>query len=653
MDKNNKYYGIIEQLVRNHRKFKNYEPILDDIIDDVYSHSEAVLSSLDNENVINSYLTKVVSTSIITVPKKLNFHAESAPRTITITQEKPIVAAPPERPAIQEITPVVSEISPLEEQQEENTISLVAAEEINLVSEEIAPVEEITPEEAKTETETYDTHYIQESGVDTELVDKMINSADPVSYNETETVIVSDEGNMLQEIETTLDTEPVEDNITEDFVTVQEEELQTADFESTEITDHQEFLTEETPVENEDIKLTFTDDNSFEETETIITEEPANGLQEAVAKTTDLLTTENIETATDSFEAIDTLQSDSTEDLTEITDEGPDVYDSVEDATVNTIEIDDNQADEVQLVFEQNDETVEMALPENEIQFELENDFQDNQIVDNTSDIDIQPSNDSLNIVEESVTDNFIQDDSTDTVLTNYDTDLGANDETEISLNMEEDNSQGIGISLEDNAEAAGIGFSLEENNSQDISIGFETDIVEPELGIDLNDSSQDIGTGLEEIAEVPEISIDFSENDDNQDIGISLEAATDEPGIGISLENSSQDISIDLASDANESDFDISLTNDTAEQNQVITDTEPEPVNAEKESKPVQKSELNINNIMGSIRTLDTMNPELNIMKIYDLKYNKGYKISDIAQFSGMSRNDVIKALNMMIEVV
>ncbi len=76
MEKTNKYYKIIENLVKQNNKFEGYESILDDIIDDVYSHSEVVLNSISNEDVIKAYLNKVVSTSIITVPKKLNFHKE-------------------------------------------------------------------------------------------------------------------------------------------------------------------------------------------------------------------------------------------------------------------------------------------------------------------------------------------------------------------------------------------------------------------------------------------------------------------------------------------------------------------------------------------------------------------------------------------------
>ena len=74
MDRTDKYYEIIENIVKQHKKYPGNEAVLEDIIDDVYSHSEVVINSINNENVINTYLSKVVSTSIITVPKKLGIH---------------------------------------------------------------------------------------------------------------------------------------------------------------------------------------------------------------------------------------------------------------------------------------------------------------------------------------------------------------------------------------------------------------------------------------------------------------------------------------------------------------------------------------------------------------------------------------------------
>ncbi len=87
MEKNNEYYDLIERLLKNHKKFNGYEAIAEDIIDDVYSHSESVLKSVKDENVVEGYLNKVISTSIITVSKKLNFHNELKHRTITKVNE--------------------------------------------------------------------------------------------------------------------------------------------------------------------------------------------------------------------------------------------------------------------------------------------------------------------------------------------------------------------------------------------------------------------------------------------------------------------------------------------------------------------------------------------------------------------------------------
>ena len=86
MEKTNKYYSVIENLVKQNRKIQGLEAILDDIIDDVYSHSEVIINSINNDGVIQSYLEKVVSTSIITVPKKMGFHPEIKHRTIDAQQ---------------------------------------------------------------------------------------------------------------------------------------------------------------------------------------------------------------------------------------------------------------------------------------------------------------------------------------------------------------------------------------------------------------------------------------------------------------------------------------------------------------------------------------------------------------------------------------
>ena len=89
MEKDNKYYNIIADIVKKHRKFAGLEAILDDIIDDVYNHSEVIINSVPNESVISAYLEKVVSTSIITVPKKMGFHPEIKHVTVSTLPQQP------------------------------------------------------------------------------------------------------------------------------------------------------------------------------------------------------------------------------------------------------------------------------------------------------------------------------------------------------------------------------------------------------------------------------------------------------------------------------------------------------------------------------------------------------------------------------------
>ena len=84
-----KYYDLIVSLIKNHRKFAGCEAILDDIAEDVYNHAKVVLDTIDNEDVITSYLSKVVSTSIITVPKKLNINPRVSHRVIMPELKEP------------------------------------------------------------------------------------------------------------------------------------------------------------------------------------------------------------------------------------------------------------------------------------------------------------------------------------------------------------------------------------------------------------------------------------------------------------------------------------------------------------------------------------------------------------------------------------
>ena len=76
MDKENFYYNKIKNIIVNHKRFIGLDSILDNVIDDVYKHSYNVIKNIHNENIIESYLQRVVSTSLITVPKKLGINSK-------------------------------------------------------------------------------------------------------------------------------------------------------------------------------------------------------------------------------------------------------------------------------------------------------------------------------------------------------------------------------------------------------------------------------------------------------------------------------------------------------------------------------------------------------------------------------------------------
>ena len=84
MEKENKHYHLIESIVKEHKKYPGLESILDDIIDDVYSHSEVILNSVTNESVVRAYLEKVVSTSLITVSKRLGYRSNNKAKTAPV-----------------------------------------------------------------------------------------------------------------------------------------------------------------------------------------------------------------------------------------------------------------------------------------------------------------------------------------------------------------------------------------------------------------------------------------------------------------------------------------------------------------------------------------------------------------------------------------
>lgn len=80
MNKDSKFYNYVEKLIRENSKIKGNEDLVDTIIDDVFAKAHVVLNTISDENVIEEFLNKTVSTSVITVVKRLgsNKHTVSS-----------------------------------------------------------------------------------------------------------------------------------------------------------------------------------------------------------------------------------------------------------------------------------------------------------------------------------------------------------------------------------------------------------------------------------------------------------------------------------------------------------------------------------------------------------------------------------------------
>lgn len=194
-----KYYDLIASLVKSHRKFSGCESILDDIVQDVYSHAEVVLNTVTNESVIESYLNKIVSTSMITVPKKLGINAK---REDASTYEDIIKASinhtqnipEPELESASKYSEpeeILSEDSDIDMNDQYSELSIKAEQNDDLTSENVIEIN----------IENESTNFGIEPDVNMELVDKMINGVPDIDVSDDTGVVneVGDSDNNAEE----------------------------------------------------------------------------------------------------------------------------------------------------------------------------------------------------------------------------------------------------------------------------------------------------------------------------------------------------------------------------------------------------------------------------------------------------------------------
>lgn len=185
-----KYYDLVVLLIKEHKRYSGLEAILDDIVEDVYDHAKLVIDSVKDEEVVTNYLKKVVATSIVTVPKKMNFNTKISHRVILPESE----LFPEETMQIEQdvVTITEDELELLEETVIEETPDFIETqdegvfEELpNKLEEEVPELEDLSEAQSEQEFRSFgEEHRVEHNEtVDKSLVDMMING---VSFQEPE-----------------------------------------------------------------------------------------------------------------------------------------------------------------------------------------------------------------------------------------------------------------------------------------------------------------------------------------------------------------------------------------------------------------------------------------------------------------------------------
>lgn len=395
MEKTNKYYSIIENIVRQHRKFAGCEAILDEIIDDVYSHAEVIINSINNDDVIKAYLEKVVNTSIITVPKKMGIHS---PRAITPSVSLPVK---PEKSdvnidlvdkMINASAPAVEE--PQEEILEENKEDVFEnneGDEVDSSLDSLFPQKENEPELSEQEDDTEFDTLIDETPIDN--MPEKLEEKEP-DEKEEELVLTTPEVDVealetIEEKETPLETFDLNTEEVKTSEDAQQEELSAANEEILDLDESEvlETIPEETPelAENNEAPLELSD--SIEEVE------PQDEILDAVEPEIEqTLTTNELTVEDDELATLNPEEGSEESALEAFATDGIQQED-------NLLELDESQNNDFDLLMDDNNS--DLTLDEDEGLLEITEDVTSHQPID-YSKFSFTPSNNNEDIdVEE------------------------------------------------------------------------------------------------------------------------------------------------------------------------------------------------------------------------------------------------------------
>ena len=581
MDKNNKYYNLIEKLVKNHRKFPGYEAILEDIIDDVYAHSEVIINSIDNENVIESYLQKVISTSIITVPKRLKFNTRVSHRVISST---PLVSIETAEPVLNGFSDKNSEEAKIE-QEEVPELSIDVPTE---------PIKELMQEAAQTNDNdimSYTEQIVSEKA-NTKFVDQMINTMNSDLVIETDDAIPQlDKAEDSESSPELISDEPeIEEQLPEEVVAMDKDVIEPdISFESnelSEIEDETDLLSDVRVEQLEDVNLFETGDDA--PILDIVADEDSNKPAQ-----------------TDISEKL-ILEEADTEELQQIENLGS--QDDFE--AVLSDEHEDNIIEEEQLEYSlsldaDSDSDNELELLEATDEFAKSTDCFEAQDTEKLKESNEQSENNDVVILNE------LSDDNSDSILLNEADDnfLLQEDVDNLTVSTEENHGESVDFSDNDALEESEVLVPVSED---DIEFVLDEDVQSNNLDVVDEQIQEDIAAETISFDEVADEQVSL-EDDYNEDEFLEPEYENNHENV----EYKALDYNI-FSYDPNE------IKN--------IFDTQ-------------QISENLIN--------LDARMPELNVLAIFELRYKQNNSLEQISEKLNMSKEDIISALNEIVELV
>ena len=562
MDKDNKYYNLIEKLIRNHRKFAGYEPILEDIIDDVYAHSEAVLNSIRNESVIEAYIEKVVSTSIITVPKRLNFNNErrrrkndsvsNANSAIYITQENKTI-------------------------EESNQLADYK------ISEEIGTV--IQADNSKDNIKK----------ANNEFVDKMINSITADSIDNSFERTSEENGNTVNSEFEELSSLLEEDGIQE------QEELPVDDTFAQK--NEEENLESNIDIADESIELEEQEELPVDDTFAQINEE------------------ENLESNID------------------IADESIELEEQ-EELPVNDAFAQINEEENLESNIDIIDESVENIEEADNNELSLTDEFspnEDTDILESLTDLHEQNSstNNDNELLIAAEPDSEVENEISEFCVERSNDSLLSNEEDSALLSLEDNSIEDFDANIEINNDNISETFDIQEDSDFLLTEEEFSDNDEKVAGIDAINSGEAAFSDLEK---------SLLEETSNEPLQINELQ-------NISVLNTEELNEQNIISEGEESNSALNCEeNEIESSNLVHKKTDYSVFNY----SPIQKEEgVDTNEVLKKIKKLDKENPSLNILKIFDLKYKQNATVSQIAEHLNISKQDVILALEELVDLI